>query len=130
MNTMDVQENKKIENMINEIRGLEVILDKEIKKIFNVETKRINEAVHRNKEKFPEIIDLDRLLISGGKNNYYVHKDIVFTQFLDINGFLYDLSLLDSYLDYEMLINCQNEIENYFVYRNLLELNYNLLISK
>ena len=54
MNTMDVQENKKIENMIHEIRGLEVILDSDLAKIFNVETKRINEAVTRNKEKFPE----------------------------------------------------------------------------
>ena len=54
MNKTDVQENKKIENMIHKIRGLEVIFDSDLAKIFNVETKRINEAVTRNKEKFPE----------------------------------------------------------------------------
>ena len=44
----------KIENMIYEIRGREVILDSDLAKLYGVETKRINEAVRRNKNKFPE----------------------------------------------------------------------------
>ena len=43
-----------VENMIYEIREKEVMLDSDLAKLYNVETKRINEAVYRNKEKFPE----------------------------------------------------------------------------
>ena len=45
-----------IEKMIYEINGKEVMLDSDLAKLYNVETKRINEAVNRNKEKFPERI--------------------------------------------------------------------------
>lgn len=43
-----------IENYIYEIRGKQVMLDSDLAKLYGVETKRINEAVTRNKEKFPE----------------------------------------------------------------------------
>ena len=43
-----------IENMIYEIRGEYVMLDSDLAKIYQVETKRINEAVRRNKDKFPD----------------------------------------------------------------------------
>lgn len=42
-----------IENMIYEINGKEVMLDTDLAKLYNVETKRINEAVKNNPEKFP-----------------------------------------------------------------------------
>ena len=45
-----------IENMIYEIDGKEVLLDTDLAKLYNVETKRVNEAVYRNKEKFPNRI--------------------------------------------------------------------------
>ena len=45
-----------IENMIYEIDGKEVMLDSDLAKLYSVETKRVNEAVYRNKEKFPERI--------------------------------------------------------------------------
>ena len=45
--------NTKIENMIYEIRGEYVMLDSDLAKIYQVETKRINEAVRRNILKFP-----------------------------------------------------------------------------
>ena len=45
-----------IENMIYEIDGKEVMLDTDLAKLYNVETKRVNEAVYRNKEKFPNRI--------------------------------------------------------------------------
>ena len=43
-----------IENMIYEIRGKQIMLDSDLAKLYQVETKRINEAVKNNKEKFPE----------------------------------------------------------------------------
>lgn len=45
-----------IENMIYEFDGKEVMLDTDLAKLYHVETKRINEAVNRNKEKFPNRI--------------------------------------------------------------------------
>ena len=42
-----------IENMIYEINGKEVMLDSDLAKLYNVETKRINEAVKNNPNKFP-----------------------------------------------------------------------------
>ena len=45
-----------IENMIYEIDGKEVMLDTDLAKLYNVETKRVNEAVYRNKKKFPNRI--------------------------------------------------------------------------
>jgi len=43
-----------VENMIYEIRGKQVMLDSDLAKLYCVETKRINEAVRNNLEKFPE----------------------------------------------------------------------------
>jgi len=44
---------KKIKAMIYEIRGYQVMLDADLAKIYQVETKRLNEAVKRNIDRFP-----------------------------------------------------------------------------
>ena len=54
MNSVIVKDDVKIENLIYEIRGKQVMLDSDLAELYNVETKRINEAVRRNKDKFPE----------------------------------------------------------------------------
>ena len=43
-----------IKDMIYKVRGKQVILDFNLGKLFEVETKRINEAVKRNPLKFPK----------------------------------------------------------------------------
>jgi len=53
MNELIEKENK-IRKMIYEIRGKEVMLDSDLALLYGVETKRINEAVKRNPNKFPE----------------------------------------------------------------------------
>ena len=45
---------QKVESMILEIRGVNVILDADVAYLYGVETKRINEAVKNNPDKFPE----------------------------------------------------------------------------
>ena len=52
MQELVIQE--KIENLIYEIRGIQVMVDRDLAKLYNVETKRINEAVKNNINKFPE----------------------------------------------------------------------------
>lgn len=53
MNEIIEEEIINVENMIYEIDGIEVMLDSDLAKLYNVETKRINEAVKNNPEKFP-----------------------------------------------------------------------------
>ena len=54
MNELTIKEKENIKDMIYEIRGRQVILDSDLAKLYNVETKRINEAVKNNPLKFPE----------------------------------------------------------------------------
>lgn len=66
MNNLIIKDNEKIESLIYEIRGKQVMLDSDLARLYGVETKRINEAVKNNFEKFPErfswiLNDLDAL---------------------------------------------------------------------
>ena len=54
MNEIIEKDKINIENMIYEINGVEVMLDSDLAKLYQVETKRINEAVKNNPEKFPK----------------------------------------------------------------------------
>ena len=54
MNSIILKDKIKIENMIYEIRGKQVMFDSDLAKLYQVETKRINEAVKNNPYKFPE----------------------------------------------------------------------------
>ena len=44
----------KVQAVILEIRGQKVLLDHDVAKIYGVQTKRINEAVRNNPDKFPD----------------------------------------------------------------------------
>jgi len=54
MNEIIEKEKIIIEDMIYEVRGVQVMLDADIAKLYQVETKRVNEAVKNNPNKFPE----------------------------------------------------------------------------
>ena len=48
-----VQQTQNIQNKIYTIRGLQVMVDRDLAELYGVETKRINEAVKNNPDKFP-----------------------------------------------------------------------------
>ena len=48
------KENIVIEDMIYTIRGVQVMLDKDVAKLYQVETKRLNEVIKRNIDRFPK----------------------------------------------------------------------------
>ena len=52
MNELIVNEIK-IENMIYEIRGKQVMLDSDLARLYQIETKNLNKAVNRNIDRFP-----------------------------------------------------------------------------
>ena len=43
----------KIKENIHELRGLKVMLDMDLAKMYQIETKRLKEAVRRNSRRFP-----------------------------------------------------------------------------
>ena len=46
--------NEDIKNLIYTIRGKQVMLDSDVARLYNYQTKRVNETVSRNKKRFPE----------------------------------------------------------------------------
>jgi phage regulator Rha-like protein len=48
-----MDELKNIKSMIFEVRGYQIMLDTDLAEIYQVETKRLNEAVKRNTDRFP-----------------------------------------------------------------------------
>ena len=50
---MDIVINENIETLVYEIRDVKVMLDSDLAKLYQVETKRIHEAVKNNLDKFP-----------------------------------------------------------------------------
>ena len=43
-----------IQDMIYEVRGLKVMLDSDLARLYEIETKNLNKAVKRNIERFPD----------------------------------------------------------------------------
>lgn len=54
MNELVVKDDIKIEDLIYEVRGKQVMLDSDLARLFGYETKYLNRQVLRNKERFPE----------------------------------------------------------------------------
>jgi hypothetical protein len=51
---MDTIKFEQVEDKIIQIRDIPVIIDSDVAKLYGVETKRINEVVNNNPDKFPE----------------------------------------------------------------------------
>ena len=58
----DVAKIENLEEFIIEIKGQKVLIDADVAVIYGVETKRVNEAVKNNPDKFPDgyILALDK----------------------------------------------------------------------
>ena len=54
MNEIVTNQNKKIEDMIYEVRGMKVMMDEDVAMLFGYETKYLNRQVQRNINRFPE----------------------------------------------------------------------------
>lgn len=50
----EILEKEKIENLIYEIRGVQVMLSSDVAKLYNVETKVLNQTIKRNINRFPK----------------------------------------------------------------------------
>jgi hypothetical protein len=61
-----------LQDRIIELRGKSVLLDADVAEIYGVETKRVNEAVKNNPDKFPDgyILELDKAEWDGLKSKF------------------------------------------------------------
>ncbi|OHE20978.1 MAG: hypothetical protein A2540_02100 [Sulfurimonas sp. RIFOXYD2_FULL_37_8] len=49
-----VTDNQTIQNKIFTVRGLQVMVDRDLAELYGVETKQLNKAVNRNLDRFPQ----------------------------------------------------------------------------
>ena len=80
----DLKENINIKDMILEIRGKQVLLDSDLANLYGT-TKRINEAVKNNPDKFPERFSFK---VSKGELNYFLDEN--FDQKIETRGGRYN----------------------------------------
>lgn len=68
-----------IESLIHHIRGKQVILDRDLATLYKVDTKRLNEQVKRNKERFPEdfMFQLSTEEFENWKSQFATSKSII-----------------------------------------------------
>lgn len=71
MNELPVINEETIKNKIYSIRGLQVMLDRDLAELYGVETKRLNEQVKRNIGRFPESF---KFQLSESEKNELVAK--------------------------------------------------------
>lgn len=60
---------REIENRIFTVRGIQVMIDRDLAEVYSVDTKVLNQAVKRNIERFPEIF---RFQLSENEKNELV----------------------------------------------------------
>lgn len=68
-----------IRNRIYEVRGLRVMLDRDLAELYDVETRVLNQAVKRNIDRFPEdfMFRLNKSEWTGLKSQFVISKDNV-----------------------------------------------------
>lgn len=125
-----------IQNKILEIRGQKVLLDRDLAEMYGVETKRLNEAVRRNIERFrgddfmfqlakDEIIEPLRSQIATLKNGRGQHRKydpFAFTQL--------GVAMLSSVLSSKVAIETNRNIMRAFVMLQQFAQNYKELDDK
>lgn len=83
-----IQPLENIENLIHVIRGKQVMLDVDLARLYGVETKRLNEQVKRNIERFPEdfMFQLNKEDFENWKSHFAIsNSDSSRSQFATLN---------------------------------------------
>ena len=113
-----------IGSLIREIRGCQVIIDKDLARLYGVETKALNQAVKRNIKRFPEDfmfqLTLDECLrsqivtLNEKQGRHLKYLPYAFTE--------QGIAMLSSVLRSEVAINVNIKIMRSFVYlrKNIL----------
>lgn len=119
-----------IKELVFEIRGQSVLLDVDVARVYGVETRRINEAVKNNKNRFPEgyVFELDSYEREDVENIDILGK----TKFSRVNPKVFTekgLYMLATILNSERAINTTIQIVETFAKIKELSRNVNELIT-
>ncbi len=137
-----IVEKQNIEYLIYEVRGKQVMLDRDLARLYNVETKVLNQAVKRNIERFPSefCFQMDNTefiswrsqfvtLKANGRGNHIKYLPYAFTE--------HGIMMLSGLLKSNIAAKVNVEIINAFVamrkyiYASLIEQKYiNELVLK
>ncbi|MDR2230166.1 MAG: ORF6N domain-containing protein [Flavobacteriaceae bacterium] len=116
--TTSIITQKEIENRIYTIRGQQVMLDSDLAKIYQVETKAFNQAVKRNKDRFPESFCFEltaqeweslrsQIVTSSSKHGGRRYLPLIFTE--------QGIAMLSAVLRSDIAVKVSIEIINAFV---------------
>ena len=88
VDTTTIQPVEQIESLILTIRDKQVILDRDLARLYGVETKRLNQQVQRNLERFPEdfMFQLSKEEVESLRSQFATSNDILRSQFATLNG--------------------------------------------
>src|SRR5665648_126299 len=116
---------REIENRIFTIRGIQVMIDRDLAEVYSVDTKVLNQAVKRNIERFPEIF---RFQLSGNEKNELVTICDRFENLKHSSALPYafteqGVSMLSAVLRSDTAIRVSIQIMNAFVEMRKLVLN-------
>lgn len=128
-----------IKNLIYNIRGKQVIFDYDVAKLYGYETKRINEAVRRNKNRFPDRFCFQltskefedaksHLAIKNLKRNYLPHvfteQGIAMLSSILKSDFAVTVSIniIDAFVEMRKIIFSNNQI-----FENFIKLDFKFL---
>ena len=117
MDNIILKEKVKIEDMIYEVRGKQVMLDSDLAKLYHVETKVFMQSVKRNIDRFPsnfmfqltksEFISLRSQIVTSNRRGGRRYNPYVFTE--------QGIAMLASVLRSKIAINTSIKIINTFV---------------
>lgn len=115
---MEEKEISPIQNMIFEIRGQKVMLDRDLAKLYDVELKALNQAVKRNIERFP-----NDFMFQLEQNEWDILRSHFVTAKLNISKIRYlpyvfteqGVAMLSSVLNSPKAINVNIQIMRVFV---------------
>lgn len=77
MNELQTINSQNLQDKIHTIRGLQVMLDRDLAELYQVETRRLNEQVKRNIERFPEefMFQISKEEFENWKSQFATSKD-------------------------------------------------------
>jgi hypothetical protein len=132
MNEIDQKQMHYIEERVFNIRGLQVMLDSDLAELYGVETKRLNEQVRRNSNRFPESF---RFQLSTIEKNELVAKCDRFRKLKHSSNNPYaftehGVAMLSAVLRSQLAINISIKIIEAFVGMRKLLLNQIPLIRR
>lgn len=118
-NKLDLINNEDIKNLIYNIRGKRVMLDSDVAKLYDCETKYVNRVVKRNIERFPEefcfqltekeyeFLRCQFVTLKNGRGQHRKYMTYVFTE--------HGITMLASLLTSKIAINISIKIINTFI---------------